>query len=112
MTSKLAISPDQHWDMVESVEMDNNHAVGYETKDNLDSVAEIECKCEDLKRKIEELQCSLAESRSELQRSLFHFENIKDDDKMVKFYTGIPDQATLMAFYEEILEDDAKSMRL
>ena len=30
---------------------------------------------------------------------------------MVRFYTGIPDQATLMAFYEEILEDDAKVMR-
>jgi len=56
--------------MVEPVEMDD-HAVGYETHNNLDSVAEIECKCEDLKRKIEELQCSLAESRSELQRSLF-----------------------------------------
>jgi len=31
---------------------------------------------------------------------------------MVKFYTGIPDQVMLMAFYEEILEDDAKTMRL
>jgi len=28
---------------------------------------------------------------------------------MVKFYTGIPDRAMLM---EEILEDDAKTMRL
>ena len=30
---------------------------------------------------------------------------------MVRFYTGIPDQAILIAFYEEILEDDAKVMR-
>ena len=29
----------------------------------------------------------------------------------MRFYTGIPDQATFMAFYEEILEDDAKVMR-
>ena len=113
---RVDISPDQHVDMVESVEMDDltcdDHAVGYETHDNLDSIAEIECECEDLKRKVKELQCSLAELRRELQRSLFRFENIKDDDEMVKFYTGIPDQVTLMAFYEEILEDDAKSMRL
>ena len=124
MTSKLAISPDQHEDispdqrvdMVESVKMDDltcdDNAVGYETHDNLGSVAEIECECEDLKRKTKKLQCSLAESRREIQRSLFRLENIKDDDEMVKFHTGIPDQVTLMAFYEEILEDDAKSMRL
>jgi len=59
MTSKLAISPDQHVDMVESVEMDDltcdDYTVRYETHDNFDSVAEIECECEDLKRKIEEM---------------------------------------------------------
>ncbi|XP_065888295.1 uncharacterized protein [Dysidea avara] len=116
MTSKLAISPDQRCDMVESVEVDDftcdDEAAAFETHDDLDSAQEIKCQCEYLKKKIEELQCSLAELKSELQRSLFRFENIKDDDEMVKFYTGIPDQATLMAFYEEILEDDAKSMRL
>ena len=30
---------------------------------------------------------------------------------MVRFYTGMPDQDILMAFYEEVLEDDAKVMR-
>ena len=116
MTSKLAISPDQRCDMVESVEVDDftcdDEAAAFETHDDLDSAQEMKCQCEDLKKKIEELQCSLAELKSELQRSLFCFENIKDDDEMVKFYTGIPDQATLMAFYEEILEDDTKLMRL
>jgi len=29
----------------------------------------------------------------------------------VKFYTGFPDYATLLIFYEEILESDAKVMR-
>jgi len=114
MTSKLAISPDQRCDMVDSVEAEDftfdDMSLEFETHENF--TPEIKCQCEDLKKKIEELKCSLAKLKSELQKSLFRFENIKTDDEMVKFYTGIPDQATFMAFYEEILEDDAKSMRL
>lgn len=36
---------------------------------------------------------------------------ILDKDDLVKFYTGFPDHITLLAFYEEILESDAKVMR-
>ena len=35
---------------------------------------------------------------------LFCYENIKNKDHLVKFYTGFPDHPTLLAFYEEILE--------
>ena len=52
----------------------------------------------------------LSQTESNLRRSVFCFENIKDDE-LIKFYTGFPDKGTLMAFYEEILEDNAKVMR-
>jgi len=115
ITSKIAISKDQRMDVIRSEEKElltcDDDAAEFEIHHDLD-FAEMNCQCKQLKMEIEELQCKLAKCESDLQRSLFRFENIKDDDDMVKFYTGIPDQATVMAFYEEILEDDAKSMRL
>ena len=116
MTSKLAISPVQRWDMVESESvkelMESDHFAGDDGALEFETLQELKCKCKELEKEVEELQSRLAESERELRRALFCFENIKEDDEMVKFYSGVPDQATLMAFYEEILEDDAKSMRL
>ena len=43
-------------------------------------------------------------------KCLFSLENIKDNDTMI-FYTGFTDYETLLAFYEEVLEDDAMVMR-
>lgn len=114
MTSKMAISSYQRRD-IEPVEerhlICDDNPLGFEINDGSESdvASEIKCQCEEMKKKIEELQCRVSEAENKLKRSLFRFENIKDDDEMVKFYTGIPDQA---AFYEEILEDDAKAMRL
>ncbi|MCY3927862.1 MAG: hypothetical protein OXG81_06290, partial [Acidobacteria bacterium] len=82
----------------------------FESYDN-DDLPEIKCQCEQLQQEIEKLQSKLTEAENELRRSQFRFENIKHDDETVRFYTGIPDQATFMALYEEILEDDAKVMR-
>ena len=42
--------------------------------------------------------------------SLFRLENIKDKNELVRFYTGFPDYRTLLAFYEQILESDAKEL--
>ena len=70
--------------------------------ESYDDLPEVESHCEQLQQEIKELQYKLAETEIKLKRSQFRFENIKHDDEMVKFYTGIPDQATLMAFYEEI----------
>ena len=116
ITSKVAISMHQHSDILESVEEDKSQNL---TSDN-DSLEfeycdkespEIKYQCEQLQQEIEELQSKLTEAENKLRRSRFRFENIKYDDEMVRFYTGIPDQATLMVFCEEILEDDAKVMR-
>ena len=110
-TSKLVLSLCQRNDMMEEeLLMCDDDALEVEPHDSSD-IAEIQCQCEEMKKKIEDLQSRLYKSENKFKRSLFCFENIKDDDEMVKFYTGIPDQATLMAFYE-ILEDDPKTMRL
>ena len=44
-------------------------------------------------------------------KSLFHLDNIKENDDLVKFYTGFLDYVTLVTFYEQILESDAEVMR-
>ena len=113
-TSKLAISEDHRIDVLQPVKeckskdlMSDHGSMEFESYD----LPEVESHCEQLQQEIKELQCKLAETEIKLKRSQFRFENIKHDDEMVKFYTGIPDQATLIAFYEEILEDDAKVMR-
>lgn len=71
-----------------------------------------------LTNKIEELQGTVTELSDKLHqvednaaKLLFRYESIKDRDDLVKFYTGLPDHLTLLAFYEEILESDAKVMR-
>ena len=45
------------------------------------------------------------------EKSLFRLENIKEDDESVHFHTGFPNYDTLLAFYKDVLEDDAKVMR-
>ena len=65
----------------------------------------------DLQKEILELKIKLVEAQNKLDRSMFRLENIKDDDGLVKYYTGFADYETLMAFYEEILESDASVMR-
>ena len=86
----------------------------------LDSVKAEEARTtiQKLTNKIEELQGTITELSDKLHqvednaaKSLFRYENIKDRDDLVKFYTGLPDHLTLLAFYEEILESDAKVMR-
>ena len=53
----------------------------------------------------------LQQTENAMKKSRFLYENIKDRDDLVKFYTGFPDHLTLLAFYEEILECDAEVMR-
>ena len=61
--------------------------------------------------KITQLSERLQRVEDNAAKSLFRYENIKNRDDLVKFYTGFPDHLTLLAFYEEILESDAKVMR-
>ena len=66
---------------------------------------------QDLQKVVLELKTKLQEAESKLSRCLFRLENIKDNDTMIKFYTGFSDYETLMAFYQEVLEADAMVMR-
>ena len=47
----------------------------------------------------------------ELLRNLFRLDNIKEKGDLIKFYTGFSDYVTLVTFYEQVLESDAKIMR-
>ena len=85
---------------------------------NTENIEDTTTRIQKLTDKIEELQGTITELSDRLHqvedsaaKSLFRYENIKDRDELVKFYTGFPDHLTLLAFYEEILESDAKVMR-
>ena len=79
--------------------------------DGMESVCNLDPPITDLQKEILELKTKLSEAENKLERSLFRLENIKNDDSLVKFYTGFTDYGTLIAFYEEILESDASVMR-
>lgn len=79
--------------------------------DGMESVCNLDPSIDDLQKEILELKSKLSEAQNKLERSLFRLENIKNDDSLVKFYTGFADYGMLMAFYEEILESDASVMR-
>ena len=64
-----------------------------------------------LKLKIQRLEESLAEAKSDTVKSLFRLENIKEKDELVKFNTGFTDFDTLHTAFTVILESDAKVMR-
>jgi len=65
-----------------------------------------------LKLQVSQLQDELKEARLSATLTLFRLENIKDKNEQVRYYTGFPDYPTLLAFYEQILESDAKVIKL
>lgn len=82
---------------------------------NTETIRDTTTTIQNLTDKIEELQGTITELSNRLHqvednaaKSLLRY---KDRDDLVKFYTGFPDHLTLLAFYEEILESDAKVMR-
>ena len=76
-----------------------------------DQVAKLTATIQQLQETITKLSEMLQQSENDVKKSRFCYENIRDRDELVKFYTGLPDHSTLLAFYEEILERDAKVMR-
>lgn len=66
----------------------------------------------ELELKIKELENELQKAEAKAESELFRLQNIKNNNDLVKLYTGIPDYATLMIFYEEILKEDAEVMRI
>jgi len=65
----------------------------------------------DLQSQILKLQQSIAEVELSAQKSLFRLQNIKDNDDLIRFYTGFPDYSTLIAAYKILLESDASVMQ-
>ena len=63
-----------------------------------------------LQTEVKELHVQLTIAEATLGKSLFCLDNIRYDNDFIKFYTGFSDYDTLIAFYEEILESDAKVM--
>lgn len=66
---------------------------------------------EQLKLQVRQLKDELAESKRTAVKSLFCLDNIKENDDLVKFYTGFSDCVTLVTFCEQILKSNAKVMR-
>ena len=64
-----------------------------------------------LRQKVLQLQADLDLAKESTSKSLFRLKNIEENDELVKFYTGFPDYATLLVFYEKLLESDAAVMR-
>jgi len=60
---------------------------------------------------VADLTGKLTNLQSKYEKSFFCIENIKEDDESVHFHTGFPNYDTLLAFYKDVLEDDAKVMR-
>ena len=69
-------------------------------------------KVDALELKVKELEDKIHQAEINAAQQIFRLENIKQKEELVKFYTGFPDYATLMIFFEEILEHDAVVMRI
>jgi len=80
-------------------------------KDSADKVGKLTTTIQQLQEMITELSEMLQQAENDVKKSCFCYENIEDRNDLVKFLFGLPDHLTLLTFYEEILERDAKVMR-
>lgn len=109
LTSQKALQPpdiDEHVKQYKYLSLNNDveEEIVDIVHDGMESVCDLDPSIDDLQKEILELKSKLSEAQNKLERSLFRLENIKNDDSLVKFYTGFADYGMLMAFYEEILE--------
>ena len=108
---------DEHNDAESDVVMDDASDAGsfedYYSRDQEDvgTNAALFDEVEQLKLQVRQLQDELAASKRTATESLFRLDNIKEKRDLVKFYTGFSDYVTLVTFYEQILESNAKIMR-
>ena len=79
--------------------------------DILEPVCDLEPTNTDLLKENSDLKLKLTELQNQFDKSFFRLDNIKEDDSLIRLYTGFLDYETLIAFYEEILEPDASVMR-
>ena len=83
-----------------------------EVKELKDKHQELRLEVQKLNAKCQKLEMDFKDKLQSSEDQLFRLEKIKQSDNLIKFYTGFPDFATLMIFYEEILKDDAEEMRI
>ena len=121
LTSKIAFSAKQRKDVdylkgeIQCSD-DEDVSVNDETVDFADhedplNSCDIVNELQMLRLRVSQLQVELDSARKFATASLFRLENIKAKEELVKFYTGFSDYATLLAFYETLLESDAAVMR-
>ena len=112
--SQLAASPYQRFDRFDDkVEQQSDKQEPADDSSD-DQFMEVDSECDDvakLQTEVEELRAQLTIDEATLGKSLFRLENIRYDNDLIKLYTGFSDYDTPIAFYEEILEGDAKVMR-
>jgi len=96
----------------EEVEYGNDDFVESGVKDPESEIQSLNLQVAKLKLQVSRLQDELKEARNLAACSLFRLKNIKNKTELVGYYTGFPDYVTLFTFYEQILEADAKVMKL
>ncbi|XP_065919410.1 uncharacterized protein [Dysidea avara] len=109
-TSVVAISSQQRCDF--NHELLPNDGLDDTMDSQSSELQALESKVHALELRIRELENELYQAKNESEKQLFRLENIKNNDELVKLYTGIPDYATLIIFYEEILKGDAEVIRI
>jgi len=77
-----------------NVESDPEEIIEYPS----DKVVKLTATIQQLQETITELSEMLQQAENDVKKSRFCYENIKDRDDLVKFYTGLPDHSTLLAF--------------
>ena len=70
-------------------------------EDVADELQKLTAKIQALQDTITELSERLQQTEQATMKSLFRYQNIKERDDLVKFYTRFSDHLTLLAFYED-----------
>ena len=95
-------------DIVKDCDVDTGIFEDHDSRDlDQEDVGALKDEIKQLKLQVKQL----AESKRIAEQSLFRLDNIKETDDLVRFYTGFSDYVTLVTFYEQVLESDAKVMR-
>ena len=106
--SQLATSPYQRFDRFDDKveQQSDKHEPADDTSDA--QFMEVDSECDDVTKLLEGLRAQLTIAEATLGKSLLHLENIRYDND---FLSSSKQDFLMIAFYEEILEKDAKVMR-
>ena len=106
-STQLSETSQQHWmELVPAEGVEETQDIGVEEASYSGSNL-----IESLQGNLEEMSLQLKELQTKHEQSLFRLDNIKDDNYQINLYTSFPDYDTLLYFYTNILESNAKVMR-